>query len=395
MKRVILDDRRARPAWAGHPDVFEGAVAKAEGDPQAGDEVDVIDAKERFIGRGVWCAEGPVRVRIYRWTQGAIDAEFVRRRIKDAVALRRDVLRLQDRATCWRVVHGDGDRFPGLVADMYGDWLVVQITTRAAADRRAMIADALSAETGAHGIWERAATNYAKAEGFHAGGGRIAGAAAPETIDVTEDGVIWRVDLRSGPKTGHFLDQRDNRLAFAPLTKGRKMLDVFCGTGGFGLVAAKLGGAEQVVAVDTSKASLERVTENAALNGVLTKVETRAGDAFDVLRALQGDNARFGAISIDPPRFAASRRELQGAVRGYKDLNVRAMHLLEPGGILATSSCTGVLDDDEFELIVRDAAVDARRRVQVLRRGGQGADHPWLTAVPESRYLKHLVARVF
>ena len=399
MTRVVLADRHAKPAWAGHPNVYPGAIDRVEdGEPKTGDEVDVVDQKARFIGRGVWNAESTVRVRIYRWTEGPIDAAFIGRRVADAVALRRDVLRLHERTDAYRVIHGDGDRLPGVVADRYGDWIVLQGTTRAAADRRDAITSALmtsgDASRPVRGVWERAATHYATAEGFHPGGGRVAGEAAPETVDVREEGIVWRVDVHGGQKTGHFIDQRDNRVAFAALCGGRTMLDVFSGTGGFGIAAAALGGAASVVAVDASKASLERVAENAAANAVAGKVTVRAGDAFDVLRDLERTNAKFGAVSVDPPRFAASRKELSGAVRGYHELNLRAMRLVEHGGLLATSSCTGVLTDDEFETIVRDAAVDAHRRVQVIRRGGQGGDHPWLTAVPESRYLKHLVARV-
>ena len=394
MTRVVLAERHAKPAWAGHPNVYDGAVLRVEGEAATGDEVDVVDHRGRYVGRGVWHATSPVRVRIYRGDEGPLDAAFVRARIAEAVALRRDVLRLPDRTDGWRVVHGDGDRFPGLVADQYGPWVVVQVTTLAAAQRRTEIADALLAECGARGVWERAATSYAKAEEFHAGGGRLAGEAAPETAEFREDGVVWKIDLHGGPKTGHFLDQRDNRAAFAALCKGRRVLDVFSGTGGFGVAAATNGGAASVVAIDASKSSIERLVENAKSNGVAERVETHVGDAFDKLRALVGENARFGAVSVDPPRFAASRRELPGAIRGYRELNLRALQLLEPGGILATSSCTGVLTDEDFERVVRDAAVDARRRVQILRRGGQGPDHPWLTAAPESRYLKHFLARV-
>jgi 23S rRNA (cytosine1962-C5)-methyltransferase len=393
MARVVLADRHAKPAWAGHPNVYEGAVDRVEGEPATGDEVDVVDQKGRHVGRGVWHATSPVRVRIYRADEGPLDAAFVRSRIAEAVALRRDVLRLPERTEGYRVVHGDGDRFPGLVADRYGPWIVVQVTTLAAAQRREAIASALMEECGASGVWERAATTYAEAEGFHPGGGRLAGDAAPETIAFREDAVTWKIDVRGGAKTGHFLDQRDNRLHFATLCRGRRVLDVFSGTGGFG-IAALAAGAESAVAIDASKASIERLTENAHANGVAARLEARAGDAFDELRALVGANARFGAVSVDPPRFASSRRELDGAVRGYREVNLKAMQLLDPGGILATSSCTGVLSDEDFERIVRDAAVDARRRVQVLRRGGQGPDHPWLTAVPESRYLKHFLARV-
>jgi len=393
--RVVLAERHARPAWAGNPNVFPGAIDRVEeGEPASGDEVDVVDGKGRFVGRGVWNAEAPVRVRIWRWTAGPIDAPLLRNRVSDAVALRRDVLRLPARTSAWRVVHGDGDRMPGVVADLYGDWVVLQVTSRAAADRRSAIAEALLAETGAKGVWERAATSFAEAEGFRPGGGRVAGEAAPETVEVTEDDVRWRVDLHGGPKTGHFVDQRENRREFATLCAGRRMLDVFSGTGGFGVAAAAVGGAASVVCTDASGPSLERAAENATLNGAADRVTTKQGDAFDVLRAFEADGTRFDAISVDPPRFASSRRELSGAARGYRELNLRAMKLLTRGGLLATSSCTGVLDEESFETIVRDAAVDARRRVQVIRRGGQGGDHPWLTAAPESRYLKHLVARV-
>ena len=393
MTRVVLADRHAKPAWAGHPNVYDGAIDRIEGTPATGDEVDVVDQKQRYVGRGVWHATSPVRIRIYRADEGPLDAAFVRSRIADAVALRTVVLRLPDRTEGYRIVHGDGDRFPGLVADRYGPWIVVQVTTFAAAQRRAEIAAALMAECGASGVWERASTSFAQAEGFHPGGGKLAGETAPETVAFREDGVEWKADVRGGPKTGHFLDQRDNRAAFAALCRRRRVLDVFSGTGGFGLAALSKGAAS-ALAVDASKSSIERLTENAAANGFSAAVQTHAGDAFEKMRALVGENARFDAVSVDPPRFASSRRELDGAIRGYHELNLKAMQVLVPGGILATSSCTGVLPDEEFERIVRDAAVDARRRVQVLRRGGQGPDHPWLTAVPEGRYLKHLLARV-
>lgn len=394
MTRVVLAERHAKPAWAGHPNLYDGAIERVEGAPSTGDEVDVVDRKGRYVGRGVWHASAPVRVRIYRADEGPLDEAFVRSRVGEAAALRREVLRLHERTEAWRVVHGDGDRFPGLAADRYGPWVVVQVTTLAAAQRREAIASALLADEGVRGVWERASTSFAASEGFHPGGGRLAGESAPETVAFREDGVLWRADLHGGPKTGHFLDQRDNRAAFAPLCRGRSVLDVFCGTGGFGIAALARGGASSVLAVDASKASLERLSENAQANGVADRVTAESADAFERLRALVAANARFGAVSLDPPRFAASRRELAGAVRGYRELNLRAMQVLEPGGILATSSCTGVLRDEDFERIVRDAAVDARRRVQVLRRGGQGPDHPWLTAVPESRYLKHFLTRV-
>ncbi len=391
--RVVLAEGRARPAWAGHPDVYEGAITAVEGVPGDGDEVDVVDARGRFIGRGVWNGSSAVRVRIYRRTPGPIDAAFLARRVRQAVRLRREVLRLDDVASAWRVVHGVGDQLPGVVADRYGDHVVLQVTTRAAADRRGALAEALLAALGARGVVERPAAEFAKREGFHPGGGRLAGEAPPDDVEVVENGVRHLVDLAHGQKTGLFLDQRDNRARFAALARGRRVLDVFSGTGGFGL-SALVGGATGALAIDVSARALARLRENAARNAVAERLEAREGDGFDALRALAESPERFDAVSVDPPRFATSRRELPGALRGYAELNLRAIEVVAPGGILATSSCTGVLEEQEFLRMLRDTALRARRRVQVLYVGGQAPDHPWTTAAPEGRYLKHVVARV-
>jgi len=394
MPDVVLSKGRAKPAWAGHPLIYAGAIERVDGSPATGDEVDVLDHKGRYIGRGVFHAEAPVRVRIYRTERGPLDADFVRGRIEDAARLRTDILGLAARTDAYRLVHGDGDRFPGLAADRYGAWVTVSVSARAAADRREAIAAALLGLPGVEGVWERPQKAFAEVEGFHAGGGRLAGAAPPDTVTVREGGVEYSVDLRAGAKTGHFLDQRDNRARFAALCGGRTVLDAFSGTGGFGLSALVAGGAGSVLALDVSGRALTRLGANAELNGVADRVKTKAGDGFESLRELDAAGRRFGAVSLDPPRFAASRRELPGALRGYHEVNLRAIRLTEKGGILATSSCTGVLDEPSFLRMLRDAAADAGRRVQVLHVGGQGPDHPWLTAVPESRYLKFVLARV-
>ena len=391
--RVELAEGRARPLWAGHSNVYAGAVASVQGEPVNGGEVDVVDHRGRFVGRGVWNGDSAVRVCVLRSTEGALDDEFLLRRVSRAVELRRDVLGLDAVADAWRVVHGDGDRLPGVVADRYGDWIVLQVTNRAMADRRTALASALLAATGTRGVWERAAPKFAEREGFHPGGGRLAGEAAPESVDVREHGLVFRVDIVKGQKTGHFLDQRDNRLAFGAQCDGRRVLDAFCGTGGFGL-AALAGGAMSVLALDQSPRALARTMENANLNASVSRLETLEADGFAGLEALDEAGQRFGAISLDPPRFAQSRREVEGALRGYLELNTRAMGLVEPGGLLATSSCTGAVSESEFLVMLRDAAVRARRRVQILRITGAAPDHPWLTSVPEGRYLKHVLARV-
>jgi len=391
--RVVLAKGRARPAWAGHPNVYEGAIERVDGEPVEGGEVDVVDSSGRFIGRGVWSADSALRVRILRNTRGSIDAAFIARRVRQAVALRRDVLGMDAVSDAWRVVHGDGDRLSGVVADLYGDWIVLQVTNRAMADRREALASALLEAVGAKGVWERAAPKFAKREGFHPGGGKLAGETPPETVVIQERGLRFTVDLVKGQKTGHFLDQRDNRERFGELAKGRRVLDAFSGTGGFSVVALARG-AKSALALDASARVLERASENAALNECVGPLEGRVGDAFASLRALEEAGEKFGAVSLDPPRFASSRREVEGAMRGYLDVNTRGLALVEPGGILATSSCTGAVSESDFLRMLRDAALRARRRVQILSVSGQAPDHPWLTAVPEGRYLKHVLARV-
>ncbi len=391
--RVALSKGRARPAWAGHPNVYEGAIEKVDGEPADGDEVDVVDSSGRFIGRGVWGGASALRVRILRNTRGPVDAAFVARRVRQAVALRRDVLQLAAVTDAWRLIHGDGDRLPGVVADRYGDWVVLQVTNRPMADRRPALAKALLDAAGVKGVWERAAPKFAEREGFHPGGGRLAGETPPDAVVIQEHGLRFNVDLVKGQKTGHFLDQRDNRLRFGAFTKGRRVLDAFSGTGAFS-IAALTQGATSALALDSSARVLERAAENATLNDCAERLESRAGDAFTALRELEEAGEKFGAVSLDPPRFASSQREVSGALRGYLEVNTRGVALVEPGGILATSSCTGAVSESDFLRMLRDAAFRARRRIQILAVTGQAPDHPWLTAVPEGRYLKHVLARV-
>lgn len=393
--RVILAKGQARPLRAGHPLVFDGSVERIEGLPATGDEVDVLDHGGRVVGRGVFHATAPVRVRVLRPEAQPLDDGFLASRVLAAETLRREVLRLSERTDAYRLVHGAGDGLPGVAADRYGPWIVLSVSTRAMADRRAGLARALHGLPGVEGVWERPQPGFASTEEFHAGGGRLAGETPPDAVEVHEDGVRFAVDLRSGAKTGHFLDQRDNRAGLAALVAGRHVLDAFSGTGGFGLASLVNGDAASVTALDVSRKALDRLEENARSNGVADRMSVLCGDGFKGLRALAAEERRFGAVSVDPPRFAASKREAAGALRGYRELNVQALHLLEPGGLLASSSCTGVVSEADFLRVIRDAAADAGRRLQVLRVAGQAPDHPWLTAFPEGRYLKHVLARVF
>jgi 23S rRNA (cytosine1962-C5)-methyltransferase len=206
---------------------------------------------------------------------------------------------------------------------------------------------------------------------------------------------VWfGADLRAGAKTGHFADQRENRARFASLCRGRRVLDAFSGTGGFALHALVNGGAAAAVCVDGSGPALERLRENAVRNGAAEKVTVLKEDGFLAMRRLAGEGERFGAVSVDPPRLAESRHDLEGALKAHREIHLRALEMLEEGGVLAASSCSGALDDEAFEDTLRDAARLAKRRVQVLHRGGQGPDHPWSVVAPEGRYLRCVIARV-
>ncbi len=394
MDEVLLRRGRARPVWAGHPDVLSGAVEAVSGSPAAGDVVLVRDHDARPVGRGFYSPTSPVSVRMLtREPEEEIDRAFFDRRAVHAAALRRRLGLPSAATTVFRAVHGAGDGLPGVAADVFGDWLVLEVGNRGMERRLPDLAAALAAAFGARGVRAARPGSFARAEALQGPEGDLGPEPVPAEVDVREHGVRFVVDTVAGQKTGHFADHRDNRAAFARLAGGVRVLDAFCGTGGFALAAA-LAGAERVTAVDSSARALECAARNAALNGVADRIDFVREDAFKYLRRVERDGVRYGAIVLDPPRMASRRAEIRGALRGYKELNLRAMRILEAGGLLASASCTGVLPEEAFGEVLRDAALDARRGLTVFFRGGQGADHPFPAAAPEGRYLKFWMGRV-
>ncbi len=394
MATVRIRRGRAKPLWAGHPWVYAASVESVEGTPADGEVVEVRDSEGRFVGRGFWNSRSLLRVRVLTTREDAPPLpELVAERVRAAVALR-EAAGVPAGTEAWRVVHAEGDGLPGVVVDRFGEFLVVQVSVLGAEALLAPLVDALAAALRPRGIWLRGGARHAAAEGVAAGDRVLRGEEPPETVWVREHGVHFGVDLRAGAKTGHFVDQRENRVRFAAMCRGRRVLDAFSSTGGFGLAALVLGGAERVVALDSSAPALARLRENAERNGVAARVEVLCEDAFLALRRLEGARERFGAVSLDPPRFAEGRTRVEGALRGFKELHLRALLLLEEGGVLATSCCSGAVPEEAFEDTLREAARTARRRVQVLHRGGQGPDHPWSVVAPEGRYLKFLLCRV-
>ncbi|HWQ11435.1 MAG TPA: class I SAM-dependent methyltransferase [Roseiflexaceae bacterium] len=395
MATVFLHPGKERPLQQRHPWVFSGAVARVQGYVGRGDAVEVVDAAGEWLARGTWSSGSQIRARIFTWQPDEpLDEDLIRRRVARAAEARR-LLGYEGPDAAYRLVYAESDGLPGLIADRYGDYLVVQLLTQGAATRAEAIARALAEVTGARGIYERSDAEVREKEGLPPAEGLLWGQAPPERLEVRQAGDIRMLaDLRGGQKTGWYLDQALNRLRVAAHCEGRAVLDCFCYTGGFTVAAARAGAAH-VTAVDSSAPALETLRENLALNGVTAPVETVAADVFRLLRQYRAEGRQFDAVILDPPKFAHSHGQLERATRGYKDINLIAMQILRPGGILATFSCSGLVSADLFQKIVFGAALDARRDAQVIEQLTQAPDHPVLLTFPEGEYLKGLVCRVW
>lgn len=388
-----------------HPWIFSGAVATIEGSATRGETVDVVSDNGRHLGRGAISPPSAIRVRM--WTMGdeakdiAIDREFFARRIDRALALRAPLLR-EERGGC-RLVFSEADRLPGVIVDRYGDVLVVQFLSEGAEHWRETILDVLDERLAPRTIWERSDAEVRSKEGLEARSGLVRGQELPtDHVEIEENGLTWKVDVRGGHKTGFYLDQRENRAAFAdhlrrhvlPIAPDPHVLNAFAYTGGFGLVALGVmrEGAGRVTHVEASKESLDLAQTNAEANGLdLDRVEAVEGNVFSELRRFRAEDRRFDVIVLDPPKFVEHRKHVDKAARGYKDINLLACQLLAPGGTLVTFSCSGLLESELFQKIVADAALDAGREARIVRRLSQSEDHPVHLAFPEASYLKGLV----
>lgn len=387
--QVRLKRGREGRARAGHPWVYAGEIGDIAGVPADGDIVDVLSASGSFIGRGYLNSRSQISVRILSWSDETIDDEWFARRLAQAVEYRRmiapDVRSL-------RLVHSEGDGLPGLIVDAYDDCLVFQFLTLGMDVRRRGIVDALMSIWQAHHAYERSDVRSREYEGLSMRTGFIGQAFDTDRV-IQENGFKLNVDVAGGQKTGHFLDQRENRAVLKPYCLGRRVLDCFCHTGAFAVHAAGYG-AEHVTGVDISAHALVQARANAALNGLDGKCEFLEANAFDFLRQKAASSVAEGSydmVILDPPAFTKTRAAAEGAARGYKEINLRAARLLREGGILVTASCSHHVDDRTFARIVESALVDARRRARLIEHRGQGRDHPVMAGVPETSYLKLLV----
>lgn len=392
--RVILHPKRARPFFGRHPWVFPGAISAVAGSPADGDEVDLVSHAGNFVARGLYNAQSKIRVRLYSWTPDTpLDAAFFRARLETAIRLRRDTLGLVTPGSACRLVFSEGDGLSGLTVDRYDRWLIVQFTSLGMANRRDMIADLLGELLQPEGIYLRTERGIGKLEGLALQDGLLRGTLPEAPITIEEHGLRFLVHLAEGQKTGFYLDQRENRQAVARLAPGRRVLDAFCYTGGFGLHAARAGAAG-VVAVDVSEPALALARENARANELDAKIDFRSGDVFDRMDELAAAGERFGMVILDPPKFARDRHAVEEALRGYRRLQTLGMRLLDPDGILVICCCSGLITMDMLDGVLAQVGVDEKREVQILDRRIQAPDHPIAATCLETGYLKCLVTRV-
>ncbi|WP_153114933.1 class I SAM-dependent rRNA methyltransferase [Rhodocyclus tenuis] len=414
MARLILLPGKERSVLRRHPWIFAGAVDRLDGRARPGDTVEVSAADGRPLGRAAFSPQSQIRARVWSFDpEETIDDAFFKRRVAAALARRAALpgfageqgLGAARGERGFRVVHGESDGLPGVVADCYGDTLVVQLTAVGADRWRRAIVGALVLATGCRHVYERSDADVRRLEGlqpetgWRLGGPAVAEGAEPAAteappLSISENGVRMHVDVVAGHKTGFYLDQRDNRLLVGQLAAGRSVLNCFCYTGGFSLQALA-GGAASVLSIDSSGPALATAAANLALNPQLPaeRAEWREADVFSELRALKNAGARFDLIILDPPKFAPSAAHAERAARAYKDINLLGFRLLAPGGLLMSYSCSGGIGVEFFQKIITDAAVDAGREARIVRRLAASPDHPVALAFPEGEYLKGLLCQ--
>ncbi|GAW29983.1 class I SAM-dependent rRNA methyltransferase [Carboxydocella sp. ULO1] len=386
---LTLAPGRQKRLSTGHPWVYATEIASVDPRIEPGSIVDVVDFRGRFIGRGYYNPRSQIAVRLLTRKDETIDREFFRQKLLYCLKHRQKVM---PEATSYRLVFGEADFLPGLIIDKFEDYLVMQVLTLGMEKQKQLLTELLVELLQPRAIYERNDVNVRELEGLAQVKGVLYGEFQPEVI-IKENGLSFLVDMENGQKTGYFLDQKENRAAIAPYVKDRTVLDCFCHTGSFTVHAAHYG-ARSVLALDISEHAIATARRNASLNGLENSCSFQVGNAFDVLREMDREKRRFDVIILDPPAFTKSKQTLEGAVRGYKEINLRAMKLLPPSGILITCSCSYHMQEDLFLEVIESAALDVGRQVRLLELRRQSKDHPILLAAKETYYLKFLILEI-
>lgn len=386
--RLFLAKGREKSLLRRHPWVFSGAVTRVEGKALSGDTIDIVDSQGKWLARGAYSPNSQIRVRVWTFRQDEdIDIEFFVRRLQQAQSWR-DWIAKRDGLDSYRLIAGESDGLPGITIDRFQNYLVLQLLSAGAEYQRAPLLAALQKCYPECAIWDRSDVAVRKKEGLELTQGHVLGEEPPALLPIQEHGMSLLVDIKEGHKTGFYLDQRDSRLAARNYAAGRKVLNCFSYTGAFA-VSALMGGCEKVINVDTSQSALDIARQNVELNNLdLSKAEFVREDVFQLLRKYRAEGEQFDMIVMDPPKFVENKNQLASACRGYKDINMLALQLLRPGGILLSFSCSGLLPTDLFQKILADAALDAHREIQFVEQFRQAADHPVIGSYPEGLYLK-------
>ena len=387
--KVFLKKGRDRPVLNGHPWIFSGAIEKTEDNSAADPVADVFDSRGNWLARGLYNPKSQIRVRVLTWEKEEIDSSFFSRRLFQAVALREKFL--SPSTNSYRIINGEGDLLPGLVVDRYADFLVCQLFTAGIDPFKGVVVDALSGLFKPKGIYERSEGGVREQEGLLPSVGILAGDEPPELIRIEENGIGFLVDVRAGQKTGFFLDQRDNRFLLSSLARDMTVLNCFAYSGAFAAYALKAG-AKQVISVESSRPALDLARQTFELNGLpVAEKDLVKADAFSYLKSCTEE---FDIVVLDPPSLAHKRGDAAAASGSYKFLNLHALRRVKPGGLLLTFCCSQHLSSDLFQKIVFGAAVDAGRKVQIVKRLGHPPDHPVSLHHPEGEYLKGLLLKV-
>jgi 23S rRNA (cytosine1962-C5)-methyltransferase len=392
--RIYLKVSREKSLLRKHPWIFSQAINKIKGNPMLGDTVDVYDHKEKWLARGAYSPESQIRVRVWSFNENEeIDSDFFRNKLLSAQS-RREWFIEQGGLTGYRLIAGESDGLPGITIDKYDNLIVCQLLSAGADFQRYTLVEVLKELYPSCSIYERSDVDVRKKEGLEPITGWLTEPLESTACIIKEYGLSINVDIAKGHKTGFYLDQRDSRVTAGRYAKNKSVLNCFSYTGTFALHCAA-NDAKEVINVDVSQSALDLAKENIALNNLQDKnVSFVKADVFKLLRQYREEKRQFDMIILDPPKFVESKAQLTGACRGYKDINMLAMQLLKPNGILLTFSCSGLMEASLFQKVVADAALDARREVHFVERLQQAGDHPISSNYPEGYYLKGLVCQV-
>lgn len=393
--QVTLVPKREKSILRKHPWIYSKAIKKIKGSVGLGDTVEVYSADGKWLARGAYSPDSQIRIRIWTYDKNeAIDQAFFDRRIARAKEVRQDLVARQG-LTGYRLVAAESDGLPGITIDKYDNLIVCQLLSAGAERFKSNIVVALETHFPDHVIYERSDVDVRKKEGLSLTTGVLSGTLGSPETTIDENGLKILVDIQQGHKTGFYLDQRDSRAALEKYVEGKTVLNCFCYTGTFSLYALR-GNCKQVTNVDVSQPALDTAKRNIELNQLdLSKVDFVQQDVFKLLREYREQGRKFDVIVLDPPKFVDSKANLTSACRGYKDINMVAMSILNPGGYLLTFSCSGLMETGLFQKVVADAALDAHKDVYFVERLGQAQDHPIASFYPEGYYLKGLVCKVY